>query len=698
MNTLTMEDVNYLAQQSSGRINMILSGMTELMNDTDGKVAIMESQGWFQRMVKTVTGKNKLTQLEIQQNHDKLNAYMSEAIAELYNRNCIDHQVMMSLGTQLNELYADHLQLKNMLGAFVGKLNEKIDSVDNFHMLTTEINQGVYSHYSPLVAMCKVISQFDKRILEDNRKLDILKRSMIEQNIINNEEILLTEYLKSIVDVPVEDIGQIHLEISTIRDNFIARIILRMIEKYHFLPDMARKMKNKKTLIDEVIKEESLDDSIGLSISEIYDDFIKSKIDINYRFIPVQAVQEEKHNDSESEDLENILNTAHSYFWDEDYFNALAYLEKAYELGSGEAAYMIGGMYSTGWGVSVDKERAFRWMERAAELGSGEAAYSIMACYLAGDGVSVDKEKAFNWLERAADLGSVAGQTDLAGHYYWGNGVNQDLFLARQWYIKAANGGSDYAATEVGKMDIDNNNYEEAVKWFRKAAENGYDDAQYLLGDCYRNGQGVIENDEEAFRWFLKAAEQGHREARRHVFCCYYYGVGVAEDDDKAKEWLQKSAEQGDETAIEYLHEWYNEGSEDSSPILSDMLNGIQIFCQSFMSMHDRSNYEASYNLKSFFGILDEDVYLGHDDTLFKSGKNGFAITEYGIYCREMFGSYTNYVSFEELGNVENIYINGSEIYADGQIIAYITASSDEKEDLKKLFEDIRTCARLYYS
>ena len=145
MENMIIEDVNYLCQQSSGRINIILSGMIALMNDTDGKVAMLESQKWFQRMVKTVTGKNKLTQDEIQKNHDKLNAYMSQAIAELYNRNCIDHQVMLSLGTQLNEIYIDHLQLKNMLGSFVSKLNEKIDSIDNFHMLITEIEQGVYS-------------------------------------------------------------------------------------------------------------------------------------------------------------------------------------------------------------------------------------------------------------------------------------------------------------------------------------------------------------------------------------------------------------------------------------------------------------------------------------------------------------------------------------------------------------------------
>ena len=68
MNVISIEDINYLSQQSSGKINMILSGMTSLMNDTDNKVSAMESQNWFMRMVKTVFGKNKATQQEIQQN------------------------------------------------------------------------------------------------------------------------------------------------------------------------------------------------------------------------------------------------------------------------------------------------------------------------------------------------------------------------------------------------------------------------------------------------------------------------------------------------------------------------------------------------------------------------------------------------------------------------------------------------------
>ena len=51
MASIPIEDINYLVEQSSGKINMILSGMIALMNDTDNKVETMESQSWFKRMI-----------------------------------------------------------------------------------------------------------------------------------------------------------------------------------------------------------------------------------------------------------------------------------------------------------------------------------------------------------------------------------------------------------------------------------------------------------------------------------------------------------------------------------------------------------------------------------------------------------------------------------------------------------------------
>jgi hypothetical protein len=52
-------------------------------------------------------------------------------------------------------------------------------------------------------------------------------------------------------------------------------------------------------------------------------------------------------------------------------------------------------------------------------------------------------------------------------------------------------------------------NDDEAVRWFRKSAEQGFAEGQVNLGVSYTNGRGVEKNDAEAAKWFRKAAEHG---------------------------------------------------------------------------------------------------------------------------------------------------------------------------------------------
>jgi TPR repeat protein len=53
------------------------------------------------------------------------------------------------------------------------------------------------------------------------------------------------------------------------------------------------------------------------------------------------------------------------------------------------------------------------------------------------------------------------------------------------------------------------------LKWFRKAADQGEDVAQYNLGLMYARGQGVQQNHAEAVTWFRKAADQENTEAKK---------------------------------------------------------------------------------------------------------------------------------------------------------------------------------------
>ena len=54
---------------------------------------------------------------------------------------------------------------------------------------------------------------------------------------------------------------------------------------------------------------------------------------------------------------------------------------------------------------------------------------------------------------------------------------------------------------------------QQAVAWYRKAAEQGLAWAQLNLGDMYAAGQGVPKDEQIAYFWFLLASAQGNQNA-----------------------------------------------------------------------------------------------------------------------------------------------------------------------------------------
>ena len=100
----------------------------------------------------------------------------------------------------------------------------------------------------------------------------------------------------------------------------------------------------------------------------------------------------------------------------------------------------------------------------------------------------------------------------------------------------------------------------EAARWFRKSAEQGNAEAQCGLGVCYAEGNGVGQSRTEAVRWFRKAAEQGDAEAQAVLGGCYAKGDGVGQSWTEAVRWVHKAAEQGNAEAQAALGWCYRNG------------------------------------------------------------------------------------------------------------------------------------------
>jgi TPR repeat protein len=55
------------------------------------------------------------------------------------------------------------------------------------------------------------------------------------------------------------------------------------------------------------------------------------------------------------------------------------------------------------------------------------------------------------------------------------------------------------------------------LKWYRKAAEQNFAQAQYDLGLCYANGEGVAKNHVEAYKWWTLSANQTNADAKKYL-------------------------------------------------------------------------------------------------------------------------------------------------------------------------------------
>lgn len=132
--------------------------------------------------------------------------------------------------------------------------------------------------------------------------------------------------------------------------------------------------------------------------------------------------------------------------------------------------------------------------------------------------------------------------------YQRGNTFSQkgNIKKAIRWYRKAAEQGHAEAQVNmvfysIQGIGVDRDTIQ-AVEWYQKAAEKGHAEAQYILGDFYYNGVGVTPDTIQAVEWYRKAAEQGHTSAQHMMGIAYENGYGIERSEPTAIEWYRKAA------------------------------------------------------------------------------------------------------------------------------------------------------------
>ena len=134
---------------------------------------------------------------------------------------------------------------------------------------------------------------------------------------------------------------------------------------------------------------------------------------------------------------------------------------------------------------------------------------------------------------------------------------------------------------------------------------------------------------------------------------------------------------------------------EDRSSSALSMPEFAEAACRQFLDeIWDNSYFDSSNKILRGLGIdAGENVFLIHDDTIFHSGKNGFAITERGLYCRELAES-TLFFTWDDFKRMEQPKYETSYVTCGNRHVCYFTGNDDMLKELVQLYVKLHNHAK----
>jgi len=183
---------------------------------------------------------------------------------------------------------------------------------------------------------------------------------------------------------------------------------------------------------------------------------------------------------------------------------------------------------------------------------------SISLIYLIAKDIPGNYVQARGWLLNSAARNDNDAWNALGVIYSQGLDVEVDGAEAVKDFRKAADAGFEMAQYNLGYMyyvgKLVPRDYTETARQFKLAADQGHVRAGYSLGMMYRDGQGVPQNTDEALRIFQQLAERHHLAAAQHnLGAIYYLGKEVPKDFVLAYMWVSLAADAGLEASKNLL-------------------------------------------------------------------------------------------------------------------------------------------------
>ncbi|WP_180050973.1 tetratricopeptide repeat protein [Acinetobacter sp. YH12105] len=261
---------------------------------------------------------------------------------------------------------------------------------------------------------------------------------------------------------------------------------------------------------------------------------------------------------------------------------AISYLDKAFHLGSDDAAYHLGQIHEEQRYQMADPEKALYWYRHAVARGNLDAQYRItelssttetnpeeksaeqqrlalliqnagqghsnsqyqLAQYYLTDSAAQDLVQGIHYLFLAAQQDHLAANQQIADDYARGQRLPQDQTQALQFIKRCISLGDQkglydyYAGVLQGRIDTDQRQ-RVFQHLMQQSKEHADAHSKTLIGLAYFHGWYVDKNETMAFRYWSEAANTQHPPALCMIAALYFEQHLVAYEPQKAFELYQ---------------------------------------------------------------------------------------------------------------------------------------------------------------
>ena len=212
------------------------------------------------------------------------------------------------------------------------------------------------------------------------------------------------------------------------------------------------------------------------------------------------------------------------------------------EGGSSSAQYRLSTFYRDGIGVEKNEEERMHWLKESA-LREHPMAMAEIADIAISEG---REEEAMKLYQQAADAGNFEARRKYATML---GDTREDIEYLRRVMKDLASSGYPYDLYNYGNLmyrsAIVPADYVEAFDYLSQASEKGWLEADVLLAQLYREGNGVERSMEKFVERLTYAAERGHAKAMSMLADAYFDGKYIERNPELAFKWYLTAASTG---------------------------------------------------------------------------------------------------------------------------------------------------------